>query len=264
MNWGEISSSVHKVREREREREKSTQILCTFTSAKTIKRERETRSVQNAFQSVRVEKRDTRIKHKEREREKREQKMTASPSSTSTKQLAHRLQVFFSNRHVVGRVIRPSDGHIVASASTLEERIKKRWGGGVREEGGRGGQEEQQKQQQQQQQQQQHEEKEDNTATTSTTSDDSERRARTTTWTSVSTSDKRACKRIGQLLAERLKKIQLDAINFPGVNANGNKNDEKYSGRTGKRSSFAPKRRRFGGKLETLLTSLRENGVEVR
>ena len=182
--------------------------------------------------------------------------MTASPSSTSTKQLAHRLQVFFSNRHVVGRVVRPSDGHIVASASTLEERIKKRWGGGG-EEGGRGGQEEQQ-------QQQQHEEKEDNTATTSTTSDESERRARTTTWTSVSTSDKRACKRIGQLLAERLKKIQLDAINFPGVNANGNKNDEKYSGRTGKRSSIAPKRRRFGGKLETLLTSLRENGVEVR
>ena len=183
--------------------------------------------------------------------------MTASPSSTSTKQLAHRLQVFFSNRHVVGRVVRPSDGHIVASASTLEERIKKRWGGGVREEGGRGGQEELR-------QQQQHEEKEDNTATTSTASDESERRARTTTWTSVSTSDKRACKRIGQLLAERLKKIQLDAINFPGVNANGNKNDEKYSGRTGKRSSFAPKRRRFGGKLETLLTSLRENGVEVR
>ena len=185
--------------------------------------------------------------------------MTASPSSTSTKQLAHRLQVFFSNRHVVGRVVRPSDGHIVASASTLEERIKKRWGGRG-EEGGGGGQEEQQ----QQQQQQQHEEKEDNTATTSTTSDESERRARTTTWTSVSTSDKRACKRIGQLLAERLKKIQLDAINFPGVNANGNKNDEKYSRRTGKRSSFAPKRRRFGGKLETLLTSLRENGVEVR
>jgi len=200
------------------------------------------------------------IKTQRREKE-REQKMTASPSSTSTKQLAHRLQVFFSNRHVVGRVVRPSDGHIVASASTLEERIKKRWGGGG-EEGGRGGQEE--LQQQQQQQQQQHEEKEDNTATTSTTSDESERRARTTTWTSVSTSDKRACKRIGQLLAERLKKIQLDAINFPGVNANGNKNDEKYSGRTGKRSSFAPKRRRFGGKLETLLTSLRENGVEVR
>ena len=195
------------------------------------------------------------IKTQRGERREREQKMTASPSSTSTKQLAHRLQVFFSNRHVVGRVVRPSDGHIVASASTLEERIKKRWGGG--EEGGRGGQEELQ-------QQQQHEEKEDNTATTSTTSDESERRARTTTWTSVSTSDKRACKRIGQLLAERLKKIQLDAINFPGVNANGNKNDEKYSGRTGKRSSFAPKRRRFGGKLETLLTSLRENGVEVR
>jgi len=185
--------------------------------------------------------------------------MTASPSSTSTKQLAHRLQVFFSNRHVVGRVVRPSDGHIVASASTLEERIKKRWGGGG-EEGGRGGHEKLQ----QQQQQQQHEEKEDNIATTSTASDESERRARTTTWTSVSTSDKRACKRIGQLLAERLKKIQLDAINFPGVNANGNKNDEKYSGRTGKRSSIAPKRRRFGGKLETLLTSLRENGVEVR
>ena len=220
-------------------------------------RERETRSVQNAFQSVRGEKRDKRAIYKNTEKRKRERaKMTASPSSTSTKQLAHRLQVFFSNRHVVGRVVRPSDGHIVASASTLEERIKKRWGGGG-EEGGRGGQEELR-------QQQQHEEKEDNTATTSTTSDESERRARTTTWTSVSTSDKRACKRIGQLLAERLKKIQLDAINFPGVNANGNKNDEKYSGRTGKRSSFAPKRRRFGGKLETLLTSLRENGVEVR
>jgi ribosomal protein L18 len=257
VNWGEISSSVHKVRERERE--KRADFVHTHERENDKERERDAKCSKRIPKSVRVEKRDTRIKHKEREREKREQKMTASPSSTSTKQLAHRLQVFFSNRHVVGRVIRPSDGHIVASASTLEERIKKRWGGGGREEGGRGGQEEQQ-----QQQQQQHEEKEDNTATTSTTSDDSERRARTTTWTSVSTSDKRACKRIGQLLAERLKKIQLDAINFPGVNANGNKNDEKYSGRTGKRSSFAPKRRRFGGKLETLLTSLRENGVEVR
>ena len=38
--------------------------------------------------------------------------------------VAHRLQVFFSNRHVVGRVVRPADGHIVASASTLEDRTR--------------------------------------------------------------------------------------------------------------------------------------------
>ena len=30
----------------------------------------------------------------------------------------------FSNRHVVGRVVRPADGHIVASASTLEDRTR--------------------------------------------------------------------------------------------------------------------------------------------
>ena len=147
--------------------------------------------------------------------------------------VAHRLQVFFSNRHVVGRVVRPADGHIVASASTLEERRK------IGDE-------------------------ENNNSNSSSTDDENksnpteqkaegrERRA--------STSDKSACKHIGKLLAERLKKIQLDAINFEGLQSSTSKKNEKYSGR---RASFQPKRKRFGGKLSALLESLKENGVEI-
>jgi hypothetical protein len=57
-----------------------------------------------------------------------------------------------------------------------------------------------------------------------------------------------------------LKKIQLDAINFEGLQSNTSKKNEKYSGR---RASFQPKRKRFGGKLSALLESLKENGVEI-
>jgi hypothetical protein len=57
-----------------------------------------------------------------------------------------------------------------------------------------------------------------------------------------------------------LKKIQLDAINFEGLQSSTSKKNEKYSGR---RASFQPKRKRFGGKLSALLESLKENGVEI-
>ncbi|CAL6393786.1 unnamed protein product [Bathycoccus prasinos] len=151
--------------------------------------------------------------------------------------VAHRLQVFFSNRHVVGRVVRPADGHIVASASTLEDRrrIARRKIGD-----------------------------EENNSNSSSTDDETkstpteqkaEGRERL-----ASTSDKSACKHIGKLLAERLKKIQLDAINFEGLQSSTSKKNEKYSGR---RASFQPKRKRFGGKLSALLESLKENGVEI-
>ena len=152
--------------------------------------------------------------------------------------VAHRLQVFFSNRHVVGRVVRPADGHIVASASTLEDRTRI-----ARRKIG---------------------DEENNNSNSSSTDDENksnpteqkaEGRERL-----ASTSDKSACKHIGKLLAERLKKIQLDAINFEGLQSNTSKKNEKYSGR---RTSFQPKRKRFGGKLSALLESLKENGVEI-
>ena len=150
--------------------------------------------------------------------------------------VAHRLQVFFSNRHVVGRVVRPADGHIVASASTLEDRtrIARRKVGD-----------------------------EENNSNSSNSTDDekkSTREAEEGRERLASTSDKSACKHIGKLLAERLKKIQLDAINFEGLQSNTSKKNEKYSGR---RASFQPKRKRFGGKLSALLESLKENGVEI-
>ena len=139
----------------------------------------------------------------------------------------HRLQVFFSNRHVVGRVVRPSDGHVVASASTLEQRKKRLVEGndGSAETGG------------------------------DSSSSSSERRM-----PFQSTSDKRACRRIGALLAERLKKIPLESIDFDGLRANDSKKNEKYSA---KRSRFVSKRRRFGGKLSAVLESLRENGIDI-
>ena len=150
--------------------------------------------------------------------------------------VAHRLQVFFSNRHVVGRVVRPADGHIVASASTLEDRtrIARRKVGD-----------------------------EENNSNSSNSTDDekkSTREAEEGRERLASTSDKSACKHIGKLLAERLKKIQLDAINFEGLQSSTSKKNEKYSGR---RASFQPKRKRFGGKLSALLESLKENGVEI-
>ena len=150
--------------------------------------------------------------------------------------VAHRLQVFFSNRHVVGRVVRPADGHIVASASTLEDRtrIARRKVGD-----------------------------EENNSNSSNSTDDekkSTREAEEGRESLASTSDKSACKHIGKLLAERLKKIQLDAINFEGLQSSTSKKNEKYSGR---RASFQPKRKRFGGKLSALLESLKENGVEI-
>lgn len=152
---------------------------------------------------------------------------------------AHRLQVFFSNRHVVGRVVRPADGHIVASASTLEDRtrIARRKIGD-----------------------------ENNNNSNNSNSTDEENKSNPTEQKAegrerlASTSDKSACKHIGKLLAERLKKIQLDAINFEGLQSNTSKKNEKYSGR---RASFQPKRKRFGGKLSALLESLKENGVEI-
>ena len=143
----------------------------------------------------------------------------------------HRLQVFFSNRHVVGRVVRPSDGHVVASASTLEQR-KKRLVEGNGDDGRaetRGG---------------------------SSSASTPERRM-----PFQSTSDKRACRRIGALLAERLKKIPLESIDFDGLRANDSKKNEKYSA---KRSRFVSKRRRFGGKLSAVLESLRENGIDIK
>ena len=153
--------------------------------------------------------------------------------------VAHRLQVFFSKRHVVGRVVRPADGHIVASASTLEDRtrIARRKIGD-----------------------------EENNNSISSSTDDDENKSNPTEQKAegrerlASTSDKSACKHIGKLLAERLKKIQLDAINFEGLQSNTSKKNEKYSGR---RASFQPKRKRFGGKLSALLESLKENGVEI-
>ena len=153
--------------------------------------------------------------------------------------VAHRLQVFFSNRHVVGRVVRPADGHIVASASTLEDRtrIARRKIGD-----------------------------EENNNSISSSTDDDENKSNPTEQKAegrerlASTSDKSACKHIGKLLAERLKKIQLDAINFEGLQSTTSKKNEKYSGR---RASFQPKRKRFGGKLSALLESLKENGVEI-
>ena len=150
--------------------------------------------------------------------------------------VAHRLQVFFSKRHVVGRVVRPADGHIVASASTLEDRtrIARRKVGD-----------------------------EENNSNSSNSTDDekkSTREAEEGRERLASTSDKSACKHIGKLLAERLKKIQLDAINFEGLQSSASKKNEKYSGR---RASFQPKRKRFGGKLSALLESLKENGVEI-
>ena len=153
--------------------------------------------------------------------------------------VAHRLQVFFSNRHVVGRVVRPADGHIVASASTLEDRtrIARRKIGD-----------------------------EENNNSISSSTDDDENKSNPTEQKAegrerlASTSDKSACKHIGKLLAERLKKIQLDAINFEGLQSSTSKKNEKYSGR---RASFQPKRKRFGGKLSALLESLKENGVEI-
>ncbi len=145
----------------------------------------------------------------------------------------HRLQVFFSNRHVVGRVVRPSDGHVVASASTLEQRKKRLVEGndGSAETGG-------------------------DSSSSSSSSSSSERRM-----PFQSTSDKRACRRIGALLAERLKKIPLESIDFDGLRANDSKKNEKYSA---KRSRFVSKRRRFGGKLSAVLESLRENGIDIK
>ena len=158
---------------------------------------------------------------------------TMSSSSSLTRvapamNALHRLQVFFSNRHVVGRVVRPSDGHVVASASTLEQRKKRLVEGndGSAETGG-----------------------------DSSSSSSSERRM-----PFQSTSDKRACRRIGALLAERLKKIPLESIDFDGLRANDSKKNEKYSA---KRSRFVSKRRRFGGKLSAVLESLRENGIDI-
>ena len=144
----------------------------------------------------------------------------------------HRLQVFFSNRHVVGRVVRPSDGHVVASASTLEQRKKRLVEGndGSAETG--------------------------RDSSSSSSSSSSERRM-----PFQSTSDKRACRRIGALLAERLKKIPLESIDFDGLRANDSKKNEKYSA---KRSRFVSKRRRFGGKLSAVLESLRENGIDIK
>ena len=157
---------------------------------------------------------------------------TMSSSSSLTRvspamNALHRLQVFFSNRHVVGRVVRPSDGHVVASASTLEQRKKRLVEGndGSAETGG------------------------------DSSSSSSERRM-----PFQSTSDKRACRRIGALLAERLKKIPLESIDFDGLRANDSKKNEKYSA---KRSRFVSKRRRFGGKLSAVLESLRENGIDI-
>jgi ribosomal protein L18 len=137
---------------------------------------------------------------------------------------------------VVGRVVRPADGHIVASASTLEDRtrIARRKVGD-----------------------------EENNSNSSNSTDDekkSTREAEEGRERLASTSDKSACKHIGKLLAERLKKIQLDAINFEGLQSSASKKNEKYSGR---RASFQPKRKRFGGKLSALLESLKENGVEI-
>ena len=159
---------------------------------------------------------------------------TMSSSSSLTRvapamNALHRLQVFFSNRHVVGRVVRPSDGHVVASASTLEQRKKRLVEGndGSAETGG----------------------------DSSSSSSSSERRM-----PFQSTSDKRACRRIGALLAERLKKIPLESIDFDGLRANDSKKNEKYSA---KRSRFVSKRRRFGGKLSAVLESLRENGIDI-
>ena len=145
----------------------------------------------------------------------------------------HRLQVFFSNRHVVGRVVRPSDGHVVASASTLEQRKKRLVEGndGSAETG-------------------------EDSSSSSSSSSSSERRM-----PFQSTSDKRACRRIGALLAERLKKIPLESIDFDGLRANDSKKNEKYSA---KRSRFVSKRRRFGGKLSAVLESLRENGIDIK
>ena len=151
----------------------------------------------------------------------------SSSSLTRVARALHRLQVFFSNRHVVGRVVRPSDGHVVASASTLEQRKKRLVEGndGSAETGG------------------------------DSSSSSSERRM-----PFQSTSDKRACRRIGALLAERLKKIPLESIDFDGLRANDSKKNEKYSA---KRSRFVSKRRRFGGKLSAVLESLRENGIDI-
>ena len=153
--------------------------------------------------------------------------MSSSSSLTRVARALHRLQVFFSNRHVVGRVVRPSDGHVVASASTLEQRKKGLVEGndGSAETGG------------------------------DSSSSSSERRM-----PFQSTSDKRACRRIGALLAERLKKIPLESIDFDGLRANDSKKNEKYSA---KRSRFVSKRRRFGGKLSAVLESLRENGIDI-
>ena len=155
--------------------------------------------------------------------------------------VAHRLQVFFSNRHVVGRVVRPADGHIVASASTLEDRTRI-----ARRKMG---------------------DENNKNSNTSNSTDDDEKKSNPEEGKGegrerlASTSDKSACKHIGKLLAERLKKIQLDAINFEGLQSNTSKKNEKYSGRI--RASFQPKRKRFGGKLSALLESLKENGVEI-
>lgn len=155
--------------------------------------------------------------------------------------VAHRLQVFFSNRHVVGRVVRPADGHIVASASTLEDRTRI-----ARRKIG---------------------DENNKNSNTSNSTDDDEKKSNPEEGKGegrerlASTSDKSACKHIGKLLAERLKKIQLDAINFEGLQSNTSKKNEKYSGRI--RASFQPKRKRFGGKLSALLESLKENGVEI-
>ena len=154
--------------------------------------------------------------------------MSSSSSLTRVARALHRLQVFFSNRHVVGRVVRPSDGHVVASASTLEQRKRETRRRKRRKRRNRRGQ---------QQQQQQREKN-----------------------VFQSTSDKRACRRIGALLAERLKKIPLESIDFDGLRANDSKKNEKYSA---KRSRFVSKRRRFGGKLSAVLESLRENGIDI-
>ena len=77
---------------------------------------------------------------------------------------------------------------------------------------------------------------------------------------SQSTSDKRACRRIGALLAERLKKIPLESIDFDGLRANDSKKNEKYSA---KRSRSVSKRRRFGGKIVRRVGEFKENGIDI-
>jgi ribosomal protein L18 len=167
----------------------------------------------------------------------------------AAKTIQHRLQVFFSNRHVIGRILRVTDGHIIASASTLEKesefnRRKRNSNKNNENESSRKGGDD--------------DDDRGVERVPSTSVSQSHAHAHASLERHTSSSDKRACAIIGSLLAKRAQSIAVNEVKYNGQKIK--RSDENYAAN---RKPFKDKRRRFGGKMEAFLDALRNGGVSI-